>query len=126
MLDRAKKVYASDAEEKLIAFDDDGGRWLELPLGGINGAMESYLATPGSFAVYTVWNGAEMEMRAVYSVEQKRLLLDNIYGAITEMLLPDGGMFVYTAPDNCVVLYPDGRTVPVPNAPVVERYYFGG
>jgi hypothetical protein len=64
-----------------------------------------------------------LEPRAVYSVVGS-LLVDNVFGWVRPA--PGGGIFVYTDPHTCVLLYPDGRTVPVPNAPVVERFYFGG
>jgi len=59
--------------------------------------------------------------KAIYSLNGY-ILMDDIYGYVNEAVLPDGGMFVYTSSDKCVILYPDGRTVPFPNAPFVKKF----
>lgn len=70
----------------------------------------------------SVWHN---EPYAVYALNGT-LLLDNVFGYISEVTAPGGGLFVYLDENTCVLLYPDGRTVPVPNAPVVELKYYGG
>jgi len=55
-----------------------------------------------------------------------RVLLDDIYGCIYEAPGPGGGLFVYLDANTCVLLYPDGSSVPIPGAPIVERMYWGG
>ena len=61
-----------------------------------------------------------IKRRAVYSLDGK-LLLDDVYGVVDSPML-NGGIFVYTTPDNCIVLYPDGSTIPVRAAPPVSKY----
>ncbi len=62
--------------------------------------------------------------KTVYSFDGK-VLLDNVYGWINEVLAPGGGLFVYLDPETCVLLMPDGSTNSVPAAPVVEKFYVG-
>ena len=57
--------------------------------------------------------------RSVYAMDGS-MLLDNVYGFADTIAGPDGGVFVYLNPETCVLLYPDGRTIPVPDAPTVE------
>lgn len=64
-------------------------------------------------------------LRAVHATDGT-LLLGDVYGAVYEATGPDGGMLVYLDAQTCVLLYPDGRTVPVPNAPAVVSEYLGG
>jgi hypothetical protein len=64
------------------------------------------------------------EAFAVYSLDGE-MLLDDIFGAIYEAPGPNGGIFVYLDENTCVLLTPDGRTVPVHSAPVVEKVYYG-
>ncbi|MDR0326238.1 MAG: hypothetical protein LBI19_09115 [Oscillospiraceae bacterium] len=66
------------------------------------------------------------EPYAVYNLDGD-LLLDgiDIFGVIYESPAPNGGMFVYLDENTCVLLTPDGRTVPVHNAPVVGKAYHG-
>ncbi|MDR1691800.1 MAG: hypothetical protein LBR72_00425 [Oscillospiraceae bacterium] len=66
-----------------------------------------------------------VDPKAVYSPDGA-LLLDNIYGWVSEAIGPGGGLFVYTDPETCVLLMPDGTTTPVPAAPVVTLEYNGG
>ena len=62
--------------------------------------------------------------RTVYDLTGT-LLLDHFYGIIDDVPGPGGGLFVYLDPGTCVLLFSDGSTVPVPNAPVVESITWG-
>ncbi|MDR0326235.1 MAG: hypothetical protein LBI19_09100 [Oscillospiraceae bacterium] len=62
--------------------------------------------------------------RRVYDLDGN-LLIDDVYGFIDDMAGPGGGVFVYLDHDTCVLLYPDGRTVPVPAAPRVQQHTWG-
>lgn len=78
------------------------------------------LEVHGNFVFLNVPDGGESAYtNAVYSRDGK-LLAGNIYG-VASSPAPGGGIFVYISPDNCIVLYPDGSTIPVPAAPAVER-----
>ncbi|MCL2002396.1 MAG: hypothetical protein FWG72_00125 [Oscillospiraceae bacterium] len=83
-----------------------------------------------------LWNGAFVirlqpvaghdcyEPAAIYTPGGS-LLTDDFYGVVYEAPGPGGGIFVYLDPDTCILLFPDGRAIPVPNAPRVEKTYFG-
>jgi hypothetical protein len=75
------------------------------------------------FVSYEQIHDMRSDARAVYDLDGN-LLLDNILGYIWDVYHPDG-MFVYLDANTCVLLYPDGRTVPVPNAPYFELEYWG-
>lgn len=74
----------------------------------------------GNFAFFRVWAGEENFKYTIFSLDGK-LLLKDIYGVVDSPMIGEG-IFVYVTPDNCVVLYPDGKTVPVHVAPVVTQY----
>jgi hypothetical protein len=97
--------------------------------GGIALETDDYLSVSGNFILRSRYTDKVLRDRkdpyAVYNLNG-RLLLENVYGYIHEVPGPGGGLFVYLDPDTCVLLYPDGRTVPVPAAPVVEKVYHGG
>jgi hypothetical protein len=59
--------------------------------------------------------------RAVYAPDGT-LLLGDVLSFIYEAPAPGGGMFVYLDEATCVLLYLDGTTIPVPNAPVVTAF----
>jgi hypothetical protein len=116
-------VYWDDAIGGRNLRDVDGNILLSVP------NEDGWLFQRGSFALLEKWDGEMTGMRsnpyAVYNIDGE-LLLSNVYGYIWDVLGPNGGMFVYLDPNTCVLLYSDGRTVPVPNAPVVELVYWGG
>jgi len=87
-----------------------------------------YLMLSGSFIVRLQpvdGNDMRNDPKIIYD-HSGNILLDDIYGCIYEAPAPGGGMFVYLSPDDCVLLHPDGRTEPVPNAPSVQQVYWGG
>jgi hypothetical protein len=87
------------------------------------------LVKAGDFAVCFRYIDDEMrflsEAYAVYDLKGN-LLMDDVFGVIWEIPGPGGGLFVYLDENTCVLLTPDGRTVPVHSAPVVEKVYSGG
>jgi len=141
------RLYTDDGGQQIISTDADGNiKMLNAPptdeliywdyqLIGYtwqyNGktvmsvpSSDGHLWQYGDFVVRTERVGDSMrnDPRAVYA-HDGTLLMDNILGLVTPA--PNGGMFVYTDPNNCVLLYPNGRTIPVPGAPVVELIYWG-
>jgi hypothetical protein len=109
--------------------DDDSVRYqLRDPQGNILLETEDMLRYNGNGFV-TAYNYIQAEMRytprAVYAPDAS-LLLDGVLGFIPEAPAPGGGMFVYLDETTCVLLYPDGTTVPVPSAPAVKSVYYGG
>jgi hypothetical protein len=68
------------------------------------------------------WEETYTTPRAVYALNGT-LLLGDVFGFIPEAPAPGGGMFVYLDETTCVLLYPDGTTVPVPGAPAVESFH---
>ena len=63
--------------------------------------------------------------KSVYAIDGS-FQLDDIYGCIDEAPGPGGGIFIYLDGSTCVLLKPDGATIPVPTAPLVEKVYWGG
>ncbi|MDR3277942.1 MAG: hypothetical protein LBT12_04145 [Oscillospiraceae bacterium] len=53
------------------------------------------------------------------------ILMENPYGVIEELTFPDA-IAVYADESSCLLLYTDGHTVPIPNAPKVKYEHIGG
>jgi hypothetical protein len=103
--------------------DADGNALLRYPNVNEEYGLFVHLWRSGDFVILSVFceEGGSMSAcpRKVYSLAGE-LLLENIYG-IADSSAPGGGIFVYTTPYNCIVLYPDGGTISVSAAPVVEK-----
>jgi len=103
--------------------DGQGTILLSIP------SSEGYLVQCGDFILQKYYYDDNDPMRnrakAVYSLSGK-LLLDNVFGFISEVTAPGDGLFVYTSPDHCVLLYPDGSMIDVKAAPKVEFVYWKG
>ncbi|MDR0326237.1 MAG: hypothetical protein LBI19_09110 [Oscillospiraceae bacterium] len=88
---------------------------------------DGYINILGEFTLLSLYNDEINPVGsvpyAIYSNHDVKLLMEDIYGYVYPA--PDGGIFVYLDANTCVLLYPDGRTVPVHNAPVVKRMTWG-
>ena len=101
--------------------DADGNILLRVERKQSNGEIAN-LWLQGDFVIlYILASDQAMSasQRAVYSLAGD-LLIDGIFG-ITDSPAPGGGIFAYTTPSSCIVLYPDGSTVPVIGAPEVTK-----
>lgn len=123
--DRIEDVQLVDSDYETQMYylrNNEGKILLSVPY------EEGWLMQSGNFVIkrdFLDANSMRADPKAIYSLDGM-LLLDNVYGCISEVVGPDGGLFVYTAPNRCVLLYPNGTTVDVPIAPEVELMYWKG
>jgi hypothetical protein len=84
----------------------------------------------GSFIIRFMLRNHNDEAYQIFNAHGE-LLINDVFGVIWDAPAPEGGIFVYLDSlihdeIRCVLLKTDGSTVPVPNAPVVEKVYYGG
>jgi len=97
---------------------DENGNIL-LHTDNIGGQLR--LSQNGNFIINDFWDfGEYTSTHDIYTPDGK-LLIENLYGVVYS-IAPGGGIFVYTTPEDCMILYPDGKTVPIPEAPKVEKH----
>jgi len=98
--------------------NDENGNIL-LDTDNIGGQLQ--LSRNGNFIINNFWDYQNQEStHNIYTLDGK-LLIENLYGFVYSTA-PGGGIFVYTTPVDCMILYPNGKTVTIPEAPRVEKY----
>lgn|GEM_PF-6120694 len=76
----------------------------------------------GNFILVFFYSGDGLRPPDIYTLEGQPLH-SFIYGFVFEAMGPGGGMFVWLDEHTCVLLLPNGETIPVPDAPEVRRSY---